>query len=115
MIFLPVKPLGPFEHVHEGQSELFKYCRPEFYCVLFYGMKQKYFVSDKKYFVVMDISFFIYNVLGGETFILYSTWYKSFSTKYVVHEKINIHNNEIFHVHFAILQKTTEKTCKNVQ
>ena len=41
--------------------------------VLFYGMKQKYFASDIKYFVVTDIYFFIYNVLGGETFILCST------------------------------------------
>ena len=90
MIFLPVKPLGHFEHDHEGKSKWVKYCRPEFdgvlfydmkpkYCrpefdrVLFCEMKQKYFVSDMKYFVVMDIYFFIYNVLGGETFILCST------------------------------------------
>ena len=45
MVFLPVKPLGPFEHVHEGKNKWFK-CRPEFYDVLFYDMKQKYFVSD---------------------------------------------------------------------
>ena len=73
MIFLPVKPLGHFEHDHEGKSKWVKYCRPEFDSVLFYDMKQKYFVSDMKYFVVMDIYFFIYNVLGGETFILCST------------------------------------------
>ena len=68
-----VKPLGLFEHDHEGKSKCIKYCRPEFDSVLFYDMKQKYFVSDMKYFVVMDIYFFIYNVLGGETFILCST------------------------------------------
>ena len=73
MVFSPVKPLGPFEHDHEGKRKWFKYCRPEPYGVLFYGMKQKYFVSDMKYFVVMDIYFFIYSVLGGETFILCST------------------------------------------
>ena len=73
MIFLPVKPLGHFEHDHEGKSKWVKYCRPEFDGVLFCEMKQKYFVSDMKYFVVMDIYFFIYNVLGGETFILCST------------------------------------------
>ena len=66
MVFWPVKPLGPFEHVHEGKSKSCKYCRPEFDGVLFYGMKQKYFVSDMKYFVVVDIYFFVYNVLGGE-------------------------------------------------
>ena len=87
MVFLPVKPLGPFEHVHERKSKWFKHCRPEFDGVLFYDMKQKYFVSDMTDFVVMDIYFFIYNLLGGETFILCSTWHKSFSTKYVVYEK----------------------------
>ena len=55
-----VKPLGLFEHDHEGKGK-------------FYDMKQKYFVSDMKHFVVTDIYFFIYNVLGGETFILCST------------------------------------------
>ena len=35
MVFLPVKPLGPFEHVHEGMTKWFKYCRAEFYGVLF--------------------------------------------------------------------------------
>ena len=45
----------------------------EFYDVLFYDMKQKYFVSDMKQSVVMDIYFFIYNALGGEIFILCST------------------------------------------
>ena len=44
-----------------------------FYSVLFCDMKQKYFVSDMKYFVVMDIYFFIYSELGEETFILCST------------------------------------------
>ena len=95
MVFLPVKPLGHFEHDHEGKSKWVKYCRPEFdgvlfydmkhkYCrpefdgVLFYEMKQKYFVSIMKCFVVMDIYFFIYIVLGGETFILRST-YRIFS------------------------------------
>ena len=72
MVFLPVKPLGPFEHVHDGKSKWFKFSRPEFDGVLFYDMKQKYFVSDIKYFVVMDIYFSIYKVLGGETFILCS-------------------------------------------
>ena len=43
MVFLPVNPLGPFEHVHEGKSKSSKYCRPEFDGVLFYDMKQKYF------------------------------------------------------------------------
>ena len=55
MVFLPVKPLGPFKHVHEGKSKWFKYCRPEFDSVLFYDMRQKYFVLDLKYFVVMDV------------------------------------------------------------
>ena len=73
MVFLPVKPLGPFEHVHEGKSKWFKYCKPEFDGVLFYDMRQKYFFLDLKYFVVMDVYFFIYNVAGGETFILCST------------------------------------------
>ena len=68
MVFLPIKPLGPFRHVHEGKSKWFKYCRPESDGVLFYDMKEKYFVSDMKYFVVMDIYFFIYNVLGGKAF-----------------------------------------------
>ena len=58
MVFLPVKPLGPFEHVHEGKSKWFKYCRPEFDGVLFYDMRQKYFVLDLRYFVVMDVYFF---------------------------------------------------------
>ena len=57
----------------KGKNKWFKYCRLEFCNVLFYNMKQKYFVSDMKYAVVMDIYFFIYNVLGGETFILCST------------------------------------------
>ena len=35
MVFLPVKPLGPFEHVHEGKTKWLKYCIPEFYDVLF--------------------------------------------------------------------------------
>ena len=39
MVFLPVKRLGHFEHVHEGNSKWFKYCRPEFDSVLFYDMK----------------------------------------------------------------------------
>ena len=73
MVFLPVNPLGPFEHVHEGKSKSSIYCRPEFDGVLLYDMKQKYFVSDMKYFVVMDIYFFIYNVLGGE-FIYMFAW-----------------------------------------
>ena len=72
MVFLPVKSLGPFEHVHERKSKWFKYCRPEFDGVLFYNMRQKYFVSDMKYFVVVDIYFFIYNVPGRENFILCS-------------------------------------------
>ena len=42
----------------------------KFYDVLFYDMKQKYLVSDIKQSVVLDIYFFIHNVLGGETFIL---------------------------------------------
>ena len=70
MIFLPVEPLGPSEHVHEGgNSKWLKYCRPEFDGVLFYDMKQKYLVSDMKYFVFIDIYFFIYNTLCGETFL----------------------------------------------
>ena len=71
MVFLLVKPLRHFKHVHEGKSKWFKYFKPEFYDVLFYDMKQKYFVSGMQYFVVMDIYFF-YNVLGGKTFILCS-------------------------------------------
>ena len=67
MVSLPVK------HVHEGKNKWFKSCRPDFYSVLFYDKKQKYFVSNIKYFVVLDIYFFIYNVLGGENFILCST------------------------------------------
>ena len=63
----------PFENVHEGKSKCFKYCRPEFDGALFYKMKETYFVSDMTYFVVMDIYFSIYNVLGGETFISCST------------------------------------------
>ena len=30
---------------------------------------------------------------------------KIYSSKYVVYEKINIHNNKIFHISYAILQK----------
>ena len=57
----------------KGKNKWFKYCRLEFYDVLFYNMKHKYFVSYMKYSVVMDIYFFICNVvLGGETFILCS-------------------------------------------
>ena len=73
MVFLPVNPPGPFEHDHEGKSKWVKYYRPELDGVLFYDMKHKYFVSDMKYFAVMDVYFFIYNALGGETFILCST------------------------------------------
>ena len=62
MVFLPVKALGPLELVHEGKSKLLKYCRPEFDGALFYDMK--HFISDMK-----DIYFFIYKVLGRETFI----------------------------------------------
>ena len=91
----------------------------EFYDVLFYDMKQKYFVSDMKQSVVMDIYFFIYNALGGETFMFYIKSSKKskkiFSSKCVLYKKINIHNNEIFHVRFAIMQKNTEETCKNVR
>ena len=72
MVFLPVKLLGPFAHVHEGKSKRLKQCRPELDGVLLYDMKQKYFVSDMKYFAVMDIYFFMHNVLGAETFILCS-------------------------------------------
>ena len=39
MVFLPVKPLGPFEHVHEGKNKWLKYCRPEFYDVLFLSVR----------------------------------------------------------------------------
>ena len=73
MVILPIKPLGPIEHVHEGKKKWFKCFTPEFYDVLFYEMKQKYFVSDMKYSVVMDIYIFINNVLDGETFTLCST------------------------------------------
>ena len=72
MVFLPAKPLGPFQHVHERKNKRFKYCRPKFDGVLFYDMRQKYFVLDMKSFVVTDIQFFIYNVPGGETFIFCS-------------------------------------------
>ena len=61
----------------------------------------------------MDIHFFIYNVLGGETLFYalhkeFKKSAKSFSTKYVVYEKINTHNNEIFHIRLANLQKAAE-------
>ena len=39
MVILPIKPLGPLEHVHEGKKKWFKCFRPEFYDVLFYDMK----------------------------------------------------------------------------
>ena len=35
LVYLPVKPLGPFEHVHEAMTKWFKYCRLEFDSVLF--------------------------------------------------------------------------------
>ena len=54
--------------------------------------------AGMKYFLVVDIYFFIYNLLRGETFILCRAEKKCFSIKYVVYEKINIHNNKIFHV-----------------
>ena len=54
---LPVKLVGPIEHVHEGKNKWLKYYRPKFYDVLFYDMKQKHFVSDMKYFVVMIFIF----------------------------------------------------------
>ena len=62
MVFLPVKPLEPFEHVHEGKNKWFK-CRPEFYDVLFYDMKQKYFVSD---IIRLDQSDFVSQWTGGK-------------------------------------------------
>ena len=45
----------------------------EFDGILFYDMRQKYFVLDRKYFVVIDIYFFVYNVPGEETSNLCST------------------------------------------
>ena len=45
----------------------------EFDGILFYDMRQKYFVLDMKYFVVIDIYFFVYNVPGEETSNLCST------------------------------------------
>ena len=38
MVLLPVKPLGPFEHVHEGKSKWFKFV-DQFYDVLFLTSK----------------------------------------------------------------------------
>ena len=68
-IFTP-KASGVFWECTWGKKEMVQIL---FYSVLFCDMKQKYFVSDMKYFVVMDIYFFIYSVLGEETFILCST------------------------------------------
>ena len=42
LVYLPVKLLGPFEHVHEGMTKWFKYCRLEFYSGL------QCFIYDKK-------------------------------------------------------------------
>ena len=85
-----------------------------------YDIIQKYFVSDIKY-LLLWIFIFSYRTYLVEKLLFYALHKelkkstKSFSTKYVVYEKISIHNNEIFHVRFAILQKTTEETCKNVR
>ena len=67
----------------------------------------------------------IFHCYGYLFFHIQCTWWrnfyfmlhiiKGFSTKYVVYENTNIHSNKIFHVCFAILQKITEETCKNVQ
>ena len=35
MAFSGLKPLTPIQHIHEGMTKWFKYCRPEFYGVLF--------------------------------------------------------------------------------
>ena len=67
MVLLPVNLLGPFEHVHEGKSKSSKYCRPEFDGLLFYDIKQKYFVSDMKYFVVMIFIFSYITYLVGNS------------------------------------------------
>ena len=103
MIFLPVKPLGHFEHDHEGKSKWVKYCRPEFdgvlfydmkhkYCrpefdgVLFYEMKQKYFVSDMKYFVIMDF-FFSYTTYLVEKLLFYALHKTKVSPRSVLYMK----------------------------
>ena len=113
MVFLPVKPLEPFEHVHERKSKWFKHCRPEFDGVLFYDMKQKYFVSDMTDFVVMDIYFFIYNLLGGEKLLFYALHDIKVSPQSTLYmKKKSIHNNELFHAHFMF---ATEETCKKLR
>ena len=66
MVFLHIKPLGPFEHVHEGKNKWFKYCRPEFYDVLFYDMKQKCFGLK------------IFRCYGYSFFHIQRTWWRNF-------------------------------------
>ena len=105
----------PVKHVREGNSKWFKYCRAEFYNVLFYHMKHKYFVWTWN-ISLFWIFMFSYTKYLVEKLLLYTPHNKnSFSTKYAVFEKINIHNNKIFYVRYAILQKTTEEICKYVQ
>ena len=70
MVFLPVKPLGPFESMFMRERANGSNIADQSFTIFYF---KRYFVSDMKYFVVMDIYFFIYNVLGGETFILCST------------------------------------------
>ena len=77
-------------------SEICSYCSIITYCARFLSSFLQDCEAVMKYFVVMYVSFFIYNELGGET--LCQEWNKSFSIKYVVYEQINIHNNEILHV-----------------
>ena len=40
MVFLPVKALRPFEHVHEGTTKWFIYCRPVLRCFIFHIKQQ---------------------------------------------------------------------------
>ena len=96
MLFLPVKSLGPFEHVHEvSMKQIFRFRHEIFHC---YGYL-----------------FFHIQCTWWRNFYFMLHIIKGFSTKYVVYENTNIHSNKIFHVCFAILQKITEETCKNVQ
>ena len=41
MVFVPVKPLGTFEHVHEGKDKWLKYCRP---IDIVFGLPARFFM-----------------------------------------------------------------------
>ena len=119
MVFLPVKPLEPFEQSMRERANGSNIVDQSF--TMFYFMTWNRNISFQTWNIsllwIFNFSYRTYlveNLLFNALHKEFKKSTKSFSTKCVVYEKISINKNEIFHVRFAILQKKTEETCKNV-